>query len=813
MRLLALGWLAGTGWLQSQAALPAAMMAVVACAAGVLLLVVALCGRPANRRIAFVLALAFLAAGSFAGAGWSALRAHWRMEDALPEALEGRDLQVTGIVASLPDDVGRGQRFTFDLENARDGEKPVRLPPTLALGWYDSDADDGGRRQVVRPGERWQWTVRLKRPHGLANPDGFDEEAWLLTEGVRATGYVRPGTAVRVETFVFSLRDATGRARLWLRDRIEQSLTTAAHAGVIVALVIGDQRGISERERQFFNLTGIGHLVSISGLHITMLAALAAACMRRAWRYGSWRATALPLLWPAQKAGALAGLLVATGYVALAGFGVPAMRTLLMLAVVCVAQLVSRLLPASRVLSAALLVVLMVDPWSLLWPGFWLSFGAIACILFASVGRTEAVVMPAAPRRWATLRSALIAATRTQAVVTIALVPLSAGLFGQLSLVGPLANALAIPLVSFIVTPLALLGAVLPHPLCGALLAAAHAAFAGMVHLLEAMVAVVGASVIWQMPQPEPLTLAIAVAGSLWLLAPRGWPWRWTGALCWLPLLVAVPAAPERGFWLTALDIGQGNAVLVETAHHRLLYDTGPAWPSGSDAGARVILPYLRARGIAGLDALMVSHADLDHAGGAASVLAAMPVGWLASSLPASHPLLRMQAAHVRCVAGQRWQWDGVWFEILHPLAADDAEPRTNARSCTLRISSGGQVALLAGDIEKPQELALIAREGDKLKANILLAPHHGSGTSSTPAFLDTVAPDWALFQVGYRNRYRHPKAEVVERYRQRGIRMLRSDQVGAVRIESHPGLHVRAMRCEQRRYWRSEKCEQPTAN
>ncbi len=779
---------------------------------------------------ALAVALLIVAAGLLAGAGWSAARGHWRLADTLPEALEGRDLQITGIVASLPDDVGRGQRFRFDVESAHDGDTQVSLPPVLALGWYDGDGIDAMQRQAVRPGERWQWTIRLKRPHGLANPDGFDEEAWLLSEGVRATGYVRPHGAVLLDAFVPGVRDGVGRARLWLRERIGQALPSARHAGVIVALVIGDQRGISERERQLFNLTGIGHLVSISGLHITMIAALAAAAMRRAWRYGSWRRSPLPLLLPAQKAGSLAGLLVATIYVALAGFGVPAMRTLLMLAVVTAAQIGSRLLPPSRALAAALVVVMIVDPWALLWPGFWLSFGAIACILFASTGRAAEGRGPKqdasdSQRAGTGVRAAIASAARTQWVVTIGLVPLSAGLFGQLSLVGPLANAVAIPVVSFIVTPLALLGVALPQPLCGWLLAGADAAFTLLVSLLEAMVGFMNAPgphnitdgqggsgiapVVWLVPQPPAITLAIAAIGTVWLLAPRGWPWRWAGVLCWLPLLVASPSAPSHGFWLTALDIGQGNAVLVETAHHRLLYDTGPAWPSGSDAGARVILPYLRSRGIDRLDALMLSHADLDHSGGAASLLAAMPVGWFASSLVASHPLLRGQRTHVNCVAGQHWQWDGVRFEVLHPLAADRNERKTNARSCTLRISAGGQVALLAGDIERAQEQALLAREGGDLHANVLLAPHHGSGTSSTAAFLDAVAPDWALFQVGYRNRYRHPKSEVIDRYRARGIRMQRSDEAGAVRVESGPVFHVSAYRCEQRRYWRPARCQQ----
>lgn len=784
-------------------------------------------------RTIWVLAPACLVlAGLLCGGGWSAARAHWRLSDALTPALEGRDLQMTGIVAGLPDDVGRGQRFRFEVESAQDGDTPVDLPRTLTLGWYDGDGFDAGQRQAVHPGERWQWTVRLKQPHGLANPYGFDEEAWLLSEGVRATGYVRPQRATRRDAFVFSARDSVGRAREWLRQRIEQALPSARHAGVIVALVIGDQRGIAERERQLFNLTGIGHLVSISGLHITMIAALAAAAMRSAWRRGSWRRIPLPLRLPAQKAGALAGLSVALIYVALAGFGVPAMRTLLMLAVVTAAQFGARLLPPSRVLAAALLVVLIVDPWALLWPGFWLSFGAIACILFASAGRVnqrDRQPEQGGTRRRLAWRDALISAARTQLVVTAGLVPLSAGLFGQLSLVGPLANALAIPVVSFIVTPLALLGVVLPQPLCAWLLVGAHVAFALLVDLLEAMVALItvighgsltatpkamslpsaagSAPVAWLVPQPDAMTLAIAIAGTLWLLAPRGWPWRWAGMLCWLPLLLAAPSAPPSGFSLTALDIGQGNAVLVETAHHRLLYDTGPAWPSGSDAGSRVILPYLRARGITRLDALMVSHADLDHSGGAASVLAALPVGWFASSLVASHPLLRGQANHVHCVAGQRWQWDGVWFEVLHPVAADRDERKTNARSCTLRIRAGGQVALLAGDIEKAQERALLDREGEGLHAQVLLAPHHGSGTSSTASFLDAVTPEWALFQVGYRNRYRHPKAEVVERYRQRGIRMQRSDEAGAIRVDTSPGLQVRAYRCEQRRYWRPAHC------
>lgn len=854
MRALALGWLAGTAWLQLQPALPSATAAAIALASGLLLCCfitapfssIALI---AESRRAWLLPLLLLLAGLIAGGGAAALRAQWRMADTLRPALEGRDIVVTGIVASLPDDVGRGQRFHFQAEHALDGYHPVRLPSMLALGWYDGDDRQAVTRQAVRPGERWRWTVRLKQPHGFANPYGFDEEAWLLSEGVRATGYVRPAGAERLDSFVFSFRDAVGRTRLWLRDRLLAALPSAPHAGVMVALVIGDQRGITQRDRDLFNQTGIGHLVSISGLHITMIAALAGAALQWLWRRGAWRAVPLPLRLPARKAGALAGLAAASVYVALAGFGVPALRTLLMVAVVTWAQLQARLLPVSRVLAGALLVVLVIDPWAVLWPGFWLSFGAIACILYASAGRAgerngsagtgmtvaasvqegEKASEKACPAaagvpcvtRWHRWRQALVAAAHTQWAVTAGLVPLTIGLFGQLSLVGPLANAIAIPLVSFVVTPLALLGVLLPPPFCRWLLWSAHQVFDALVRLLQMMVAAFShlADAGWRLPQPDALTLALALAGTVWLLAPRGWPWRWAGVLCWMPMLGAQPSAPVSGFWLTALDIGQGNAVLIETAHHRLLYDTGPGWPSGSDAGERVVLPYLRARGITRLDGLMVSHADLDHAGGAASVLAALPVGWFSTSLLPSHPLVSAQARHVACVAGQHWQWDGVRFEVLHPLARDADEKKTNARSCTLRISYAGQSALLAGDIERAQEAALLAREGRHLQADVLLAPHHGSGTSSTPAFLDAVAPGLALFQVGYRNRYRHPKAEVVQRYRDRGIEVQRSDQAGAVRVEfsapdksaaprAIPSHHVaHAYRCEQRRYWRPATC------
>ncbi len=799
MRALALGVLAGTLWLQTRAALPPTWIAGAWLASGLALLGWLCQWIPRFPRIRSTPArmAALLMAGALLGAGWAGWLAHQRLAVALPASLEGRDLLLTGVVSGLPEPAPGGLRFRFDVEQASQDGLPVSTPRRISLGWY---ADDDAMPALL-PGERWQFIARLKQPHGLANPQGFDAEAWWLTEGIRATGHVRPEGARRTDTFVFSLRDALGRVRAWLRDRISTALSGQPYAGVIVALVIGDQRGVASSDWDVFNRTGIGHLVSISGLHITMIAALAAALANWLWRHSLFAGGALPLRMPAQKLAALAGLLAALAYVALSGFGIPAQRTLLMLAVAAAALWGARIVPASQVLACALVAVLLFDPWCVLWPGFWLSFCAIGCILFAAVGRH--VSSGDARRQLARWRDSLAAASHTQFAVTVGLLPLTMLMFGQVSLVSPLANALAIPLVSFVVTPLALLGSVLPAPLCGWLLLAAHAALAGLAQVLGGMAA--WPLAVWSAPQPGLLATVIALAGTLWLLLPRGWPWRWAGLLAWLPLLSATPATPEAGLWLTAFDIGQGNAVLVETPNFRLLYDTGPSYSAESDGGSRVILPYLRARGIERLDALVISHSDSDHAGGARSLLQAIPVGWVASSLPPMHSLAA--ARHVGCVAGQHWNIDGVQFAFLHPLAGDDPNARPNARSCTLKITYGTQSVLLTGDIEAAQERSLVARAAARLQADVLLAPHHGSGTSSTPAFLDAVSPQIALFQLGYRNRYRHPKAEVVARYDERGIQVLRSDRVGAVTLRMD-GQSIRVEpACAVRRYWSSRQC------
>ena len=797
MRCLLLGFASGVGLLQTRAALPSAWFFFLLLAIAVL---AAWLGRRATRTSAR--GASRLACGALLGFLWAALFAQHYLASELPRELEGQDLHVTGVIDSLPYRFERGLRFNFTVEQASDaGGAPQQLPPRLALSWYSEPR--GPQPPALQAGERWQFALRLKRPHGNANPDGFDYEAWLLEQNLRATGSVRgdaaPGSANRrLAAFVPSFAAVVERSRGWLRVRIERVLRGQPYAGVIIALVIGDQRDIGQADWKVFTRTGIGHLVSISGLHITMVAGLVAALAQALWRRSFYTKLQLPLLLPAQKVAALAGVGSALVYVLLAGFGVPAQRTLYMIAVVGAALWTGRIASVSHVLCAALGAVLLLDPWAVLWPGFWLSFSAVAVILMVSVGRAGARIKG----RW----QALAAAGRTQYAVTVGLVPLTLLLFGQISLVSPLANAIAIPLVSFAVTPLALAGSVAPAPLSGWLLHAAQwlmQQLAGLLAWLSAFPLAV-----WSAPIPAWWMFALALVGMLWLLAPRGWPARGLGLVLWLPLLLNAPAFPKQGFRVIAFDVGQGNALLVETAHHRLLYDTGPAYTPDSDSGKRVILPYLKSRGIATLDALVVSHSDNDHAGGAMSVLGEVDIGWVSSSLAPEHAIVGAARQHRRCLAGQSWTWDGVLFEMLHPAQAiyDSDRWKPNARSCTLKVSAGGVSMLLAGDIEASQEAMLVDAMPERLAATVLLAPHHGSGTSSTPPFLDAVAPKIAVFQLGYRNRYHHPKPLVEARYVERGIVRLRSDVDGAVTLDFADGAEgrvaVERYRVAHRRYW-----------
>ena len=715
------------------------------------------------------------------GFSWALGFAHLRLADRLDPELEGVDLEAVGVVAGLPAMGERSLRFAFDIESSS-----RELPSRVQVSWFRTAfAQDQSAvlAEVPRPGERWRFTLRLKRPRGHVNPHAFDYEAWLLERGIGATGYVRAGgKAAPPQRMGWrnSLRDRIEQAREAVRDRFRRVLGETPAAGILAALAVGDQRAISNEEWRLFSATGVTHLMSISGLHVTMVSGLLAWLVASLWR----RTPRLALALPARKAGALAAIAGALGYALLAGFAVPAQRTFWMVAVVALALWSGRIASPARTLALALAVVLLADPWAGLSAGFWLSFGAVALIFLVGVAVRREEPLPV---QWA----------RIQWAITVGLAPAALFLFSQVSLVGPLANAVAIPVVSVVVTPLALAAAVLPWD---ALLPLASWLVQWLLQWLEWCASLPLA--VWQQPAPPWWCLVAASAGTLWLVAPRGVPWRATGLALMAPAFawpVATPAPGEA--WVTTLDTGQGLAVLVRTANRALLYDAGPAFGTESDSGERIILPYLRAVGVPRLDALVVTHNDIDHAGGAASVLQALEVDRFLSSLPAGSPLLALAPAE-RCAAGQAWEWDAVRFEFLHP-ATGAQERRTNNLSCVLKVAARGGAMLLTGDIEREAESALLERNPGALRAEVLLVPHHGSRTSSSAAFIAAVSPRTAVVPAGYRNRFGHPAADVLGRYADAGVALRRTDLEGAVTARFlAKGLEIESERRRRARYW-----------
>lgn len=752
-----------------------------------------------------------LATGGMALFSVSGLRASAYAASALAAPLEGRDIRVTGVIAAMPQANEAGTRLRLEVEAARLQGEPVQLPALMDVTWYSGafrDTDDGAdmhrEAPALRAGERWAMTVRLKAPHGLRNPYGFDYELWMWEQGVQATGSVRAGAKdeapVRlastwqhpVEQLRQSVRDAIF-ARLG-RAPDDSDPGRARIAGVVAALVTGDQRAIDRADWDVFRATGVAHLMSISGLHITLFAWLAAWGVSLLWRRSTW----LCLRVPAPFAALVAGVVLAATYAVFSGWGVPAQRTVLMLAIVALLQGSGRRWPWPQVWLLACAAVVLVDPWALAQAGFWLSFVAVGVLFATNPIANKAYISSARGHFYALLRE--------QWVVTLALTPLTLLLFGQVSVIGFAANLVAIPWVTLVVTPLAL-GGVLWSPLWS--LAALS---------LQPLTSVLQWLAQW------PWAVLFLPAAPLWagmvgvlggaVLATR-LPWRLR--LLALPLLVPVllwsPERPGAGeFELLAADIGQGNAVLVRTERHTLLYDAGPRYSRESDAGHRVLVPLLRALGER-VDTLMLSHRDADHTGGAEAVLLQQPQAQLTGSIEATHALQSLRPV-TPCLAGQRWEWDGVVFEVLHPLAGADApelranrppkDPRPNTLSCVLRISANGgegATGLLVGDIEAPQEQALLARNAP-LKADVLLVPHHGSKTSSSPAFLESVNPGTALVQAGYRNRFGHPAPDVLQRYRARGIDVIESPHCGAAHWSSHAPAEVACERHRDRHYW-----------
>jgi competence protein ComEC len=726
--------------------------------------------------------LAWLPAVFLLGFFWAAYRAQDTLEAVLDARLEGRTVLVQGSVADIPRGLpNQGVRFLYQTERLDAGNGWEGFPARFRLSWYQTP-------ELPALGERWELAVRLKRPHGHANPGGFDYERWLFQQGISATGYVRDDTRNRrLESRSWTFTDGIRKAIAAYFNSREYAPPGLA---LIRALTIGDAGAIDTAHWDVLRATGTTHLMVISGTHISLVAGLVFWLTRRVWScLGGWSETV-----PATRAAGMIALSAATFYACLTGLGIPSRRALIMLAVGVAALLTGRWSRPGHVLCLAVLATLVIDPLAVLATGWWLSFWAVAVIFYIASGRFGVNGL------WHKL-------IRMHLVLAAGMLPLLLAFYQQASLVAPLANVIAVPWVSLLVVPTALVGILL--------LAVSTTAGGLLLGLAAGMMDTLWPFLTWlasldfallNQHQPLPWTLLPAVAGLLLLFGPRGFPGKWLGLVLLLPMLAAKPRNPAFGeVWVTLLDVGQGLSTVVRTREHTLVYDAGPAYSPGFDTGRTVVVPYLRNQGVGRIDKLFVSHGDNDHIGGVPSLLKDFPVGDVAAGIPER---LTMRKAR-QCRRGEHWQWDGVEFSLLHPDAR--SYHKGNNASCVIRIETrGGRGVLLTGDIEVQPEWLLLREMRDHLPADVLIVPHHGSLTSSSPAFVEVVRPDFALFPTGYRNRFRFPRAQVVDRYRKAGALLLDTAVHGAITVRLPAGglpPVAESFRCRHRHYWRDLSC------
>lgn len=754
---------------------------------------------------------------------WALWRADLILSNELPLDFERefsrQTLLISGMVVDIPKRNEQGVSFVFkrlglpvlksDRLNTEQGHQPLEyFPKRIRLAWYGEELPD------IRAGSQWQFQVRLRRPGGVRNPGGFDYERFLFHQRIRATGYVyghADNDFNRPLSLSLGLFDQLIATLHGLRHRISEQMAQqlkgsqlggSEFVGIMQALAVGDRQAISDEQWQVFRTTGTSHLIAISGLHIGLVAGLVFFLVRGLWA----RLPRLPLYWPAPKVAALAALLAAAVYAALAGFSIPTQRALIMTAVVMVAMLRARQVVPANTLLLALLLVLLFDPVSVLSGGFWLSFCAVALIFYAMGHRLAATGLW---WRWG----------RLHLIMGVGLIPPLLYLFQSVPVLSPVANFIAVPWLSFLVVPFVLLGA-----LATLLVDGSAGLSAGLLQIADWMLIGIWPFLkflseldysLWQQHQPPLWTLFPSVIGIALLLAPRGWPARGLGVVFLLPMFLVLPERPAKGeLWMTLLDVGQGLSVVLRTHNHVLVYDTGP-----EGTGERVIVPFLRQQGVTRIDRLIVGHGDSDHRGGMLGLLTAMPVGeflsgesgrvtdHLSEIMPDS---LIWQGDIESCHAGQHWQWDNVSFKVLHPV--QDTYLTGNNASCVLMIEvpAHGQYPqrkiLLTGDIERGAEGLLVKQYGQRLKADVLVVPHHGSAGASSPDFVSAVSAEHVLFAVGYQNRFDFPRAVIERRYRQAGGQLWQSAKSGALGIKmggAHGELTAPSeYREDYRRYW-----------
>lgn len=715
------------------------------------------------------------------GSGYAIFYAQQLLVWQLPDVLENKTITITGVITTLPQITQQQVQFELALRTLNGQPQHTKL--RLALYFTQKNTQLVG---PFRVGDTWQMQVRLKRPHGLANPGSFDYEKWLFSQGIRATGYILVNQQLKClkradRHYFFS------KLRENLQYKLQKILSGQDAAGMIIALVMGAQKGITQNQWEIMRATGTNHLMAIAGVHIGFVAGFFYGLVNMIWR----RSEYLTLRFPAKQAAAVAALLTAILYSALAGFSLPTWRALVMTSVLLSGSLLNREVSTWHALAVALFIVLILEPLSVLTVSFWLSFGAVFAILYGTTFRLHS-------------RGIWWKYGRVQWVITLGLLPICLVLFEQASLVSFVANLIAIPAVGILVLPLCLSGTVLLlviEPLGHLLLLASAQTMLWVEYFLGWLANFPAA--IWYHPTLQLWILIASIVGIVLILAPAGVPGRWLGLGWLLPLIYTQPASPKEGeIWLTLLDVGQGLSAVIQTQSHNLLFDAGPKM-GHEDAGRRVVVPFLRSQGIAHIDTLLVSHGDSDHSGGVNSVIEQIPVTQLLTSVPQRFTFSAKQLCHI----GQSWRWDGVLFTILHPDHARQIVANNNS-SCVLKIGERKNAILLTGDIEKSAEEEILQNQSDDLSAQILIAPHHGSRTSSSEQFVKAIDAKYVLFSVGYRNRFHFPNNAVVERYKKNGSICLDTARNGAITFQLDAQGNILAVKeyRKQRHIWNGKE-------
>ena len=706
---------------------------------------------------------------------WACFNIQQALDVRLADDYNNQEMMVEGLVVDIPEQRVKSTRLLFKPEFI--AGYPYPLPDLIRLSWYRSDAK-------INAGERWRLLVKLKSPNGYQNPGGFDYERWLFVKRIGATGYVKSSRLNRLIETPAPLNIDKWRSRIG--QGVEQYCTDCSYAGLIKALTIGYRADIPLRHRQLLQDTGTAHLLAISGLHIGMISALFFYLGRWFWQLGLYRIGYNRLQFCDTLAFA-AGF----SYAALAGFSLPTVRALIMLAVVFLALCFRSGINLLNSIAIAVVIILIFDPLAVGSSSFWLSISALLIIAFAQY------LLAHQTSRW---RQVLV----VQLLFSVLFIPLSVVLFDQLNPASFFANIIAIPLVSLIIVPLGLFASLL----VGLDLNIAHWFFAASNKLLSLLLDYLGLlldSGLSAYPSGNIpyLLLGLSSIGLLTILMPKGFAGKKPAVLLVvLPFIWQRPELDFGDYQLTVLDVGMGTSAVIETRNHSLVYDFGPGNEYGFSAAQWVLIPYLRHQGIKHPDLMIITHVDQDHSGGFNSYLDKYDTARLISGTPDEVEKRFGLSSPVRsCHLYPSWHWDGVGFEFISPPATGTLESSNN-RSCVLKVS-GIHSSLLSGDIEAKQELRLLNTMSDKLKSSVLLAPHHGSTTSSTFSFVQQVAPKISVFTVGKNNRWGFPKAKILEVYAAIGSQIYRTDQHGAITILSSANdLKVSSQRKHRYKLW-----------